>query len=63
MKVQLNEDKEVVDMIKQGLRDRNGYCPCMLEDTPDTKCMCRDFRENVAVGELCHCGLFRKISV
>ena len=26
--VRLNEDKEVVAAIKEGLKERGGYCPC-----------------------------------
>lgn len=62
MKIELNSDRELVKEIKQALKDNNGYCPCELEISPDTKCMCKNFREEVAIGELCHCGLFRKIS-
>lgn len=36
----------------------DGYCPCAIEKTEDTLCMCKEFREQ-AEGE-CHCGRFRK---
>lgn len=62
MRVELTNDMELRQEIKQGLIENNGFCPCEIERTPDTKCMCKDFRENVAVGEYCHCGLFKKIS-
>lgn len=61
MKVELNTNAEVVQEIRQALKENGGFCPCEIEQTPDTKCMCKDFRENVAVGEYCHCGLYRKI--
>lgn len=32
----------------------------MLEQTPDTKCMCKAFREQDYPGE-CHCGKFVKV--
>ena len=38
----------------------NGYCPCAIYRTPDTKCMCKDFREQAVPG-LCHCGRFEKV--
>ena len=38
-KVRLNEDKEVVKMIKDGLKARGGYCPCRREKTEDNKCI------------------------
>lgn len=31
--------------IKQKLNDNYGYCPCSLVKSPDTKCMCLEFRE------------------
>ena len=61
MKIELNTDAQYVKEIRQALKDNNGYCPCEVEISPDTKCMCKDFRENVAVGEFCHCGLYKKI--
>lgn len=61
MKAELNKDTNLVREIKQALIENNGFCPCEIEKTLDTKCMCKDFRENVAVGEYCHCGLYKKI--
>ena len=39
MAVKLNEDKEVVKTVQDGLKRTGGYCPCRLEKTQDTKCM------------------------
>ncbi len=47
-KITLNEDKEMVKTIKEGLRARGGYCPCRLEMTEDNKCMCKEFPEQIA---------------
>ena len=58
MKIRLNENKEIVDMVKEGLKARGGYCPCRREMTEDTKCMCKEFREQSS--GMCHCGLFIK---
>ena len=33
MAVRENENREIVDMIREGLRQRNGYCPCRVEMT------------------------------
>ena len=60
MAVKLNEDKEVVKRIKEGLKLKGGYCPCRLEKTEDNKCMCKEFKEQKEPGE-CHCGRFLKI--
>ena len=45
MAVKLNEDKEVVKRIKDGLKAKGGYCPCRLPKTDEFKCMCKEFRE------------------
>ena len=38
----------------------DGYCPCAIERTPDTKCMCKEFREQESEGP-CHCGRYMKV--
>ena len=58
MAVILSEDKELVQEIREKLKVNEGYCPCRIEKTPDTKCMCKEFREQES-GE-CHCGLYVK---
>ena len=47
MEIRLNENKELVEKIKEGLKHRGGYCPCRLEKNEDTKCMCKEFREQI----------------
>ena len=59
MKVVINPDKQFVREMKQALKANNGFCPCALEKTKDTKCMCRDFREMES--GTCACGLYTKI--
>ena len=61
IKIRLNNDAELVAAVKEGLKQRNGYCPCRLEDLPENKCMCKEFREQ-QLG-LCHCGLYEKYEV
>lgn len=56
--IKLNENKELVKEIKQKLKENNGYCPCSLFKTKDTKCMCKEFKEQ-DIGE-CQCGLYVK---
>ena len=63
MKIRLNDDPEVVRSIKEGLAKKEGYCPCRLEKTEDTRCMCRQFREQIADPDFegyCHCMLYYK---
>ena len=62
-KIKLNPDAEVVKMVKAGLKEKGGYCPCRLEKTPDTKCMCKEFRDQIADPDFegfCHCYLYYK---
>ena len=58
MKIVFNSDKELVEEIKKKLKDNDNYCPCRVTKNPDTKCMCKEFREQEE-GE-CHCGLYVK---
>ena len=56
--IKLNPDKEYVEEVRTRLKDNDGYCPCRIDRTPDTKCMCKDFRD-MKEG-MCHCGLYIK---
>ena len=58
MAIRLSDNKELVEEIRQKLKENDGYCPCRIEKKDDTKCMCKEFREQED-GE-CHCGLFVK---
>ena len=63
MKITFNPDEEVVKLIKEGLAKKGGYCPCRLEKTEDNKCMCKEFREQIADKDFegyCHCMLYYK---
>ena len=63
MSVRLNEDKKSVEMLKEGLRKKDGYCPCRLEKTEENKCICKEFREQIADPDFegyCHCKLYYK---
>ena len=63
MSIRLNEDRELVELIREGLRQKGGYCPCRFERTEDTKCICREFREQMADPDFegyCHCRLYYK---
>lgn len=59
MKIVLNDDKELVEQIRGALKKNGGYCPCRLVKNDDTKCMCKEFREQAS--GVCHCGLYKKI--
>ena len=63
MKITENTDKEVVKLIKEGLERTGGYCPCHRERTPENKCMCKEFRDQIKDPDFegyCHCLLYYK---
>lgn len=52
--------KEINPDIHELVKQNDGYCPCMVAKTPDTKCPCKDFRSQPAPC-VCHCGRFEKV--
>ncbi|MDD6212076.1 MAG: ferredoxin-thioredoxin reductase catalytic domain-containing protein [Clostridiales bacterium] len=63
MKITLNPNAEVVKTVKEGLKRTGGYCPCRLERTEDTRCICTEFRGQMEDPEFegfCHCMLYYK---
>lgn len=63
MKVEFNKDTKVVEIIKEGLKKTGGYCPCKLQRTEDNKCMCQEFKSQIADPTFegyCHCRLYYK---
>lgn len=63
MKIRYNEDKTIVEIVKAGLCANGGYCPCITEKNEDTKCMCKQFRQQIADPNFegyCHCMLYYK---
>ena len=62
-KVKLNPAAEVVKMIQEGLKAKDGYCPCRLQMPPENKCICQEFRDQIADPDFegfCHCMLYYK---
>jgi ferredoxin-thioredoxin reductase catalytic subunit len=63
MAVKFNEDKSVVERIKKGLKEKEGFCPCKLGKLPENKCMCEEFKSQIKDPEFegyCHCMLYYK---
>lgn len=63
MRIRENEDKAIVEKIREGLKMKNGHCPCKLEISDDTLCMCTEFKEQIADPDYegyCHCRLYYK---
>jgi hypothetical protein len=63
MKVRYADDKEQVALILEGLKKKDGFCPCKFGKLPENKCMCEEFRNQIKDPNfegLCHCGLYYK---
>lgn len=61
--VTLNPDANIVKLVKEGLERSGGYCPCRRERTEENKCICQEFRQQMADPEFegfCHCYLYYK---
>ena len=63
MKITLNTDKELVKIVKNGLKETGGYCPCRREKKEEYKCMCKEFKAQIKDPDFegfCHCMLYYK---
>ena len=60
MSIRINRDEALAAEARKQVIENDGDCPCALDREPNTKCMCKDFREKVEMGEpyICHCGLY-----
>lgn len=52
--MKLNPDMEYRKDILAKLKANDGYCPCAIVKSEDTKCKCKDMREN----NICECSLW-----
>ena len=52
----LNPDNNHVNMIIEGIKKKDGYCPCRVQKIPENICCCTDVIEN---GHCC-CKLWLK---
>ena len=55
-------DKRFFDEISKAVKDNSGFCPCLVDTSEDTKCICKEFREQETEG-LCHCGRYLKTKI
>lgn len=62
IRVSFAKDKnlESIQNIQKAVKENDGYCPCRAVKTEDTRCMCKDFRDQIdaAIPGKCHCGLY-----
>jgi hypothetical protein len=59
-KIENNPDFLHRKSIEAAIEKNDGYCCCAVEKNDDTKCMCKDFREQHEYG-FCHCGRYFKV--
>ena len=56
MSIRLNEDQEIVALIREGLKQKDGYCPCRFEKKEEFKAQMAD----PDFEGYCHCRLYYK---
>lgn len=63
MSVRLNDNKEIVAAVREGLKKTGGYCPCRIEHTEEYRCICDEFQSCIDDPDFegyCHCMLYYK---
>lgn len=58
VKIERMPDSEA---ILEAVKLNDGYCPCRRTKTAETKCMCKEFKEQKE--GVCHCGLYKKVII
>lgn len=53
-KYTLNPDNQHVKHVIDALRQNDGYCPCRVEKSDDTKCPCVPYKQGLG----CICALY-----
>ena len=43
MEIHLTNNKAHEEKVRAALKKNDGYCPCAIEKTPETKCICKNF--------------------
>ena len=63
MKITINPDTDTVQRVRNGLKMKEGYCPCRIQRIEENICMCKEFRDQIADPDFegfCHCMLYYK---
>lgn len=60
LKIKQIEDKALAKELLAAVKKNRGYCPCKMSKNQDTKCICKEFREQPWPGT-CECGLYIKV--
>lgn len=61
--IKLNPDVEEQTKATEAVIRNNGYCPCALVKTEDTRCICANFLKEVNNGYKGKCECGRYVSV
>ena len=56
-----NPDKKFVEEVRAKIKENNGHCACAIVFDTDSKCMCKEFRDQIDREEegYCGCGLYQ----
>lgn len=60
LKIIKNPDEKEYKEITEDVIANDGYCPCLNQRNQDTKCICKEFREQKTEG-FCRCGRYKKV--
>ena len=63
MKIRVTPDAEYAAEVRRRIKENDGYCPCNIVKSAETKCMCKEFREQIKDKNFegfCHCMLYYK---
>ena len=62
MKIHVTPNKALAESIRENLKKNDGFCPCVLQSKgkEEYRCICQEMREQVPIGQSCHCGLYIK---
>lgn len=61
--VKLNPDCKFVEKLQAVMQKNGGYCPCRLLRTDANRCICDEFKAQIADENFtgyCHCQLYYK---
>ena len=57
--IKMIDDKEKAKKLQALIDENDGYCPCAVEQTEDTQCLCTEFMKSTNEGP-CRCGLYER---
>ena len=63
LKVIQNPDTKTYAAASVAVYNNGGFCPCLIDRNDNTKCPCKEFREQIADPDFtgyCHCLLYYK---